>query len=205
SNKTMTKEEIHTVLDKMLSEPKSKTFLNHLVRAYMPVTNVEKVMETPASNFKCVLTKDSLFSAQDILEGIQTEEFKKDFHLQLKKILDDKADKTTAIAKLVGDKKLGLTGKETNTFMCYTAYQEFLDWIITKSLKGDKHINWLLGSIRRASFIEKAATISDKNVQKKVTNIKKGEKQLKPALFTLSDSNDVLAKLKAAMIAKENG
>ena len=39
----MTKEEIHNILDKMLTEQKSRNFLNHLVRSYCPITNVEKV------------------------------------------------------------------------------------------------------------------------------------------------------------------
>jgi hypothetical protein len=57
--------------------------------------------------------------------------------------------------------------------MSYPAYLEFYEWVVTKSLEGDKHINWLLGSIRRSSFIEQTQYIQDDAVQKKVKAIKK--------------------------------
>jgi len=197
----MTQEEIHSILDKMLENPKSKTFINHLVRAYMPITNIQEVMDQPKGDFKCVITKDSLFSAQDIFEGIQTEEFKANFMNNLKSMFDEKADKTSPIAKLVGEKNMGVTGKDTTTFMSYLAFQEFYNWVITKSLKGDKHINWLLGSIKRSSFIERAENIQDVDVQNKIVNMKKK----KPVTtFTLGDASDILSKLKKQMDSDGN-
>jgi hypothetical protein len=56
----MTTEEIHSSLDKMLENPKAKNFLNHLVRAYMPISNVEKVIDKPEGEFKCAISKDDL-------------------------------------------------------------------------------------------------------------------------------------------------
>ena len=131
----MTQEQIHANLDNMLANPKSKNFLNHLVRAYMPVSNVEKVWNTPTGDFKCVLTREQLFSAQDIMDGIQTEEFKSKFMDNLKSMFDENAKTTNPIAELVGDKKMGLTGKDTTTFMTVEAFQTFCDWVITKALK----------------------------------------------------------------------
>lgn len=197
----MTQEQIHASLETMLANPKSKNFLNHLVRAYMPITNVTKVMDTPTGDFKCVITRDKLVSVQQILEGMETEEFKADLMTSLKNMFDEKADKTTPMAKLIGERKLGVTGKDTTTFMSYPAFQEFYNWVITKSLKGDKHINWLLGSIRRAAFIERAEKIGDSDVQQKVQNYKK--KGQTSATFTLADSSDVLSKLKAQLEANE--
>lgn len=200
----MNQEQIHASLDAMLANPKSKNFLNHLVRAYMPITNVEKVLETPKGDFKCLLTRDKLISTQEILEGVKTEEFKADLMTSLKNMFDEKADKTTAMAKLIGEKKLAVTGKDTTTFMSYPAFQEFYNWVITKSLKGDKHINWLLGSIRRASFIERAESINDSEVQTKIKNIKKQGTPMKTTTISLGETSDVLSKLKAAMEANNN-
>jgi len=197
----MTQEEIHSSLDKMLENPKSKTFINHLVRAYMPISKVEKVMDKPKGDFKCVITKDSLFSVQDIFEGIQTEEFKDNFMKSLKTMFDENADKTSPVTKLIGDKKMGVTGKDTTTFMSYPAFQEFYNWVITKSLKGDKHINWLLGSIKRTSFIERAENIEDIDVQNKIVNMKKKNPV---TTFTLGDASDVLSKLKKQMDSDGN-
>jgi hypothetical protein len=196
----MNQEQIHASLDKMLANPKSKNFLNHLVRAYMPISNVEKVWDTPEKDFKCVITRDPLFSAADILKGIQTEEFKADFMNHLKSLFsEEKAE--SPISKLVGEKKMGVTGKDTTTYMSYPAFQEFYNWVITKSLNGDKHINWLLGSIRRTSFMERAEKIQDVGVQKKVEDFKKTTGS--SSTYTLGDASDVLAKLKAKLENKQ--
>lgn len=193
----MTQEQIHASLDAMLANPKSKNFLNHLVRAYMPVTNVDKVWEQPKGDFKCVLTKNPLISVQEIMQGMQTEEYKADFMKSLKSIFDEDAKHENPIAKLLGDRTLGLAGKDTTTFMSFDAYQAFMDWVITKALNGNKHINWLLGSIRRDSFMSRAENIQDEGVQKKVQQIVK-QKQT-TTTYSMGDASDVLAKLKAKM------
>lgn len=199
----MTKEEISTSLDSMLENPKAKTFLNHLVRAYMPHTNVKYLIEKPKGDFKCVLTRDTLLSGQDmIIEGKLTDT-KNDFVKFLDTIFDEKVFiPSGSMVDLINTKKLGITGKDTNTYMSFAAYQEFIAWVITKALKGDKHINWLLGSIRRASLIDRAERIQDSEVQAKVENYKKTENKV--SSFTLADSSDVLTKLKAAMVASGN-
>jgi len=196
----MTQEQIHASLDKMLANPKSRNFLNHLVRAYIPISNVEKVWDTPEKDFKCVITRDQLFSAADILKGIQTEEFKVDFMNHLKTIFSEEKVESP-MAKLIGEKKMGVTGKDTTTYMSYPVFQEFYNWVITKSLNGDKHINWLLGSIRRTSFMERAEKIQDVGVQKKVEDFKKTTGS--SSSYTLGDASDVLAKLKAKLENKQ--
>ncbi len=145
------REKIHAALDKMLETPKSKGFLNHLITAYFPITNVMKVIDKPRGEFKCVLTKDTLISFEEILEGIHSETFKNDFMTFIKTMFDESSDKTTPMANLIGEKKLGITGKDTTTYMSYGAYQEFYSWLVNKILGGHKHINWLVNKIRRES------------------------------------------------------
>lgn len=181
----MTANEIHESLDSMLSNPKTKNFLNHLVRAYFPITNVDKVWEKPKGPFKCVLTKDELFSAQDILEGINTEEFKNDFLNNIKNVFTENFNSEHPLVKLIGERKMGVTGKETNTYMSYPAMQEFYNWVLTKSLKGDKHINWLLKSVNRSSIIDMAQNVDDADVQAKVKKAKKQESAT--SSFTLGE------------------
>lgn len=198
----MTQEEIHASLDAMLTNPKTKNFLNHLVRSYIPTTNIEKVWETPKGDFKCVLTKEPLFSTQYILEGIQTEEFKQTFMDSLKSMFDENVEKQNAMVNLIGDKKMGVTGNGTTTFMSYQAAQEFYNWVITKSLKGDKHINWLLGNIRRESFIKRAETIDNTEVRDKLN--KMTSQKSHRSSFSLGDASDALLKLKQKMEGNEN-
>jgi len=189
----MTTKEIHESLDAMLSNAKTKNFLNHLVRAYFPITNVDKVWEKPKGPFKCVLTKETLFSSQDIMDGIQTEEFKNDFMTNLKSVFIDGVSSEHPIVKLIGDRKMGVTGTDTTTYMSYTAMQEFYNWVLTKSLKGDKHINWLLSSVRRSTIIDMAQNIDDADVQSRVKKSKKQETSA--SSFTLGEL-DAFKKLK---------
>ncbi len=165
--------EIHLSLDTMLANPKSKNFINHLVRAYFPITQVDKVWEKANTELRCALTKEKVISVEEILEESQSVEFKENVLLHIKSIFDEKATTVNPIMKLVSEKNLAVKGNNTTTYLSYPAYQEFYTWVITKSLRGDKHINWLLGSIKRSSFIEQAQYIQDETVQKKVQAIKK--------------------------------
>lgn len=194
----MTNEQIFKALDEMLTNPKKRNFLNHLVRSYMPITNVRKVDITPKT-FKCVLTNANLFSINDILEGTETEQFKIDFMASLKPIFDENAPKINPYLNIVKGKELGVTGKETTTFMSYSAFQVFYDWVITKSLKNDKHINWLLGSIRRESFLNRAEGLNNPELKNTIKKIKRDNNVFKTTSYSLGDVNDALSKLKAQM------
>lgn len=195
----MNQEQTFASLDAMLENPKAKTFLNHLVRSYMPVTNVSNVLDKPKGDFKCVLTRDQLISVNDIKSNIKDEKLNAMFVSDLDKAFSDKAfsDKSE-VEKLIGSTKLGVSGKDTTTFMSYTALQDFYDWLILKSVKEkNPHINWLMGSIRRETLIGRAENIQDAELQKKVSDFKKANG--KKASFTLGDSSDFLSKLKAEL------
>jgi hypothetical protein len=164
------KAEIHDFLDSMLANPKSKSFLNHLVRAYFPVSQVDKVWEKQEKEMICVLSRVKLISVDEILEVAQSEEFKVNFLANLKTIFDEKATFENPIRKFIGEKLLGIQGKNTTTFMSYPAYQEFYDWTVNKILRGDKHINWLIKSITKDSFNKK---IIEAGEERKIKVVKK--------------------------------
>src|ERR1035441_7984501 len=103
----MTSQEIHASLDKMLENPKSRNFLNHIVRSYMPISNVKILDETPKGYFKCALTRDELISKDGILKGMQTEQFKTDFMNSLKTIFDEKVDTTDRKSTRLNSSHLG--------------------------------------------------------------------------------------------------
>lgn len=192
----MTPEQIHSILDKMLEDSKAKNFLNHLVRAYTPSTNVEKVEVKPTGVFKCVITKEDLVCMDDILTGLETEEFKKNLDSFLKNMFIESGDKESPIKKMVGDKKLGVKGKNTNTFMSFPAYKEFKNWLAVKIVNGDKHINWLMNTIRRETRADKPQI----NYKKPTPSPKP---DIKPATYTLGDLG-VLQKLKDTLNNNDN-
>lgn len=196
----MTQEEVHASLDAMLENQKSRNFLNHLVRAYMPVSNIEKVINKPDGDFKCAISRDTLISVQEILDGVRTDEFKADLMSSLKNMFDDKADNTTAMAKFIGDKKIAVTGKGTTTFLSVPVAQELVNWVMTKALSGDKHINWLIGSIKHASFINKGKLTNDKAKEKLEKIAAQNDRTAK---YQLGDANNALAALKAKLEGSE--
>lgn len=198
----MSQEQIFASLDEMLANQKTKNFLNHLIRSYVPFTKVQKVWDRPKGDFKCVITREDLFSTQDILEGIHTEEFKKNFMESLILAFDETTDKTSAVAKLVGDKKMGVSGEETTTYMSYETFQHFYDWVITKSLKGDKHINWLLSKYRREAFSSRAKNLQD--VEAKAKGERLAPPSKKQATYTLGDASSALLKIKEQLEKNEN-
>lgn len=182
----MTEQEIFIHLDKMLENAKTKNFLNHLIRAYYPIENVNKVWEKPKGPFKCVISGDELLSAQDIVDGINTEEFKNDFIENLKSVFTNESKSEHPLVKLIGEKKMGVTGTDTTTFMSYSAMIGFYNWVMSKSLMNDKHINWLLRSIKKSLTVDSV----------KVNNIKEEKKEKNtPASYTLGET-DSFKKLK---------
>lgn len=180
----MTNEQIFKRLDEMLANPKSRNFLNHLVKAYFPIGKANRVIETPENNFKCVLTNEKLVSMNDALTIIVSDEFKTSFVDSLKVMFDESHEKKTVFKNFLGDKKLGLVGHETTTYMSYDAYLCFYDWLATKTLTGDKHINWLMSSIR----------FKDRGGDKKATSNK--NQKIVPTTFSLGEVNGALANLK---------
>ena len=187
----MTSKEIHDSLDAMLANPKSRNFLNHLVKAYLPISQVDKVWDKPKGPFKCVLTKIDLISVQELMDGMQTEDFKHKLVENLKAAFTEEGSiqATSPIAELAGDKLLGCTGTNTTTFMSYPAFKEFYNWVVTKIFRNDKHICWLMKSITKDFFVNRAATIDDDGVQRKVKLMKREEETSKAASFTLGETD----------------
>jgi hypothetical protein len=199
----MNQEKIIASLDAMLENPKAKPFLNHVVKSYVPLKKVVKVMDTPTEKFKCVITTEPLCSVSDILNTLESQEYKDAFLKSLKNVLSDKDTVKDVVTDLLNGKKLGVTGADTTTYMSLPTFFVFYDWVITKSLTGNKHINWLLGGIRHKAFLERAEKIANGEVQAKVSKMKKTDSGAKRASYTLADVNNGLAALKAKMEAEE--
>jgi hypothetical protein len=193
----MSQDDINKKLEELYANKKARNFFNHLVRGYFPVNKVEKVFTKPRGPFKCVITNEQLISTSEILAGIHTKQFEEDFNTHLKTMFDASTSAEHPMTKLIGDKKMGVSTTDTNTHMAFSTFQVFYDWVVTKMLMGDKHINWLLKDITRNEFMDRAETIQNPFLQKKVKNVKKT--QTKQATFTLGDAGGALQALKDKM------
>ena len=194
----MTQTEIFAKLDEMLAKPKSRNFLNHLVRSYVPSSKTDKVWVKPEGEFKCVLTGVELFSLDEWYSQTQSQDYAKAFTDGLLKLLNENKYENPLL-KVMGDKKSAIKGTNTDTFMAADVYHSFMEWVITKSFKGDKHISWLLGSVRREQFLDVARLSDDKQVAKKAKDLEKQITKDNTAKYSLGDANDALLKLKQKM------
>jgi len=187
-------------------DEKSKNFVLHLVRAYLPIDKVTKIFDKPAdlSKFKCALTGEKLISIAEVFEGMQSEEFQKDFMNDLKIVIDESGNQVKqdpAILKITNGRILGWTGKDTNTFLCQDAVQELFNWVATKMLQGDGKINWTIRSMQGKQFLSKFDKDKNPETRKQVNRIKQVVN--KPATAKLGDM-DILQSLKAKLEAQEN-
>ena len=192
----MTKEEIIKKIDTLYENNGARNFFNHLVRAYFPISKVEKIMSRAIGPFKCVITNEPLISTNELLQGIRTKEFEGDFHEHLKSMFDESSTVEHPMTKLIGDKKIGVSTSDTTTKMAYSTFQVFYEWIITKMLTGDKHINWVLKDIQRKDVMGRAESIDNPFIKDKIKKFKKTE--VKQATTSLGDF-DALKALKAKM------
>jgi hypothetical protein len=201
----MQSEKIHNKLDEMILNPKSKSFLNHLVRSYLPVGKSDKVWDKPEGPFKCVLTNTPLISVSEVMEGIQSEEFKTKFMENLKGWASEEQRVSSPMTEFLNGRVLGFTGENTTTYMSQEAFQAFYDWVVTRLLKGDKHISWLLSTMKREAFLKRAEVVADNTeTQEALKRIKKNTNEGKRATTKLGDLG-ALQQLKAKMEASEKG
>lgn len=161
----------HAKLDKLFENKKARSFLNHLIRAYVPMSNVEAVWEKPSGKFKCALTNEPLITCEEIMEMAMTHEYQQDFLEKLKTIFHEDVQENHPLKKSVDNERmLGVIGENTDTYMSYPAFQDFYTWVLRKMLEGDKHINWLLGGINKEELIERAEIIADTPETKKTVD-----------------------------------
>lgn len=194
---------IHKKLDELFENPQSKNFLNHLIRAYLPISKSVKVMEKPEKKFRCVLTNAPLISISEALNGMDSEEFKSDFNNHINAFMDGDASVQDPISNMLKGRVLGFTGEDTTTYMSNEAYQEFYNWVVSKMLSGDKHINWLINSMQKEEFVNRAESVATDDGQKKaLAAIKKSIMSHKKATTTLGDLG-VLQQLKEQLESNE--
>lgn len=170
----MTSEIIQSKLDELLINPKTKNFINHLVRNYIPMSKISTVYEEPTKDFTCIITKKNLMSGKN--SSSSNEKLKE------------------PVSSLPDDEQLALTGQDTNTYMSYRTYKEFYKWVVNKVIVYDKHILWLMGDFNKREFIDKFNGIETKQQNNK-NHIKPKTERAK---YTLGDLG-VLQELKNKM------
>lgn len=157
----MTNNKIHKKLDQLFENPKSKNFINHLVRSYLPSDKVKVVNKALTDKDRCAITKSKLIGKDEVVAGIESKELDEELLVGLKHLFNEGTQENNPMRKSINGKQLAVKGKNTDTYLSYRAYQEFYSWVVKKMLDGDKHINWLLNGVDRDSLLERAEHVAD--------------------------------------------
>ena len=170
-------------------DDKSKRFITHLIRSYLPLDNV-KVVEKSSEQMICSLSKKSLKSASNVPSVDNLSELLiKDIAFKIN-ISTDEVE-----IKALDKDNIAYTGSNTKTFLTQEAYIALIHFVSNR-LKTDKHIEWLIRKMEIKSFLNKVLGI-------KLSNKKKVNKPFfrKPAVNTTTFGDlEALQELRKKMV-----
>ena len=202
-------QKIITNLNRLYDNPKSKNFVLHLVRAYLPLNKAKKVFTKPENmkKFKCALTNHKMISVDELFAIMNGQEYKDGFMEDLKfnvGLTEAPENYKPLMVQLAKERIMGYQGEETSTYMCSEAIQALFQWVTNMLLKGDGKINWTIRKMRTDGFGTKESGTID-NKFKSGSPLKKPKFNNKPpkrANMKLGDLG-ILDELKAKMEAAE--
>lgn len=200
----MTPEAIHEKLNNMYEDKGSRNFINHMIKAYFPQHKAQKVWEAPTGKFRCAITNEPLFSIVDVLKLLNSEETKNAFMENMKSMVTEPEKPIKAmdgaIKEMLKNKKMGLTGQDTDTYISMPAYREFFNWLTNKIITGDKNINTMIRKMPDAEMMDKIEQALPSEKKDKIKAIRKEVQQSKVSTF---GDLEVLQQLKAKLEAEE--
>jgi len=168
-----------TKVQELYENPKAKGFVNHLIRAYLPIHKISKVWDwEKGQSHKCNVCGQKLISIAELMEATRKPEFMETFMDNMKKMVNEEEIKRedNPYIKVVGkDKVQGFTGQKTDTCMCMRCCQDLLDLTQTGILMGDKNINYQVNQMKRDmvfNTFQESSKLDDED-KKKANEIKK--------------------------------
>ena len=177
-------------IDQLYSQAKSRSFVLHLVRAYAPVSKIQKYWgdSSKKENLKCCLCGHPLASIEEVwgktiaTEGVMEEQMKysMDAILNPEAHKDDKRE-DVPIVKAIDGKIQAFTGDNTETVMCLACAKELIEFTTNMIWRGDKQINFAIKKEIAKEFPEVVSTIENiQQKQKEDYDNRKKEKFIKP-------------------------
>lgn len=131
-------------LDDMYDDEKTKKFIVHLIRAYLPLHKPHYIVDWQrGQKHKCTICKCQLISYGEFFLKFAEKESFQDFKEYIKAHVEAK-EHEHPFAKLFDNKVLAFAGEKTNTCMCFNCVRELLSFTQSKVLQQDKHINWVI-------------------------------------------------------------
>jgi len=197
-----------TAIQKLYEDPKSKNFVNHLIRAYLPINKPQKVWEFEDKKpHKCNVCSHDLIDLGTVIGRMHTagDEYMKDTIDQMRRGLIDgeqiPREEHAVVKHITHGAIMAWQGEKTTTFLCADCIKQILDMVTTGILMGDKNIVWLTKQMQRDQVFThfKESPVLDGEEKKEVETIQKHADKKK---MTFGDL-EVLQQLKAKMEAEE--
>lgn len=197
-----------TAIQKLYEDPKSKNFVNHLIRAYLPINKPTKVWEfEDKKTHKCNVCSHDLIDLGTVLGRMHEsgDEYMKDTIDQMRRGLEGEEiprEEHAVIKHLTHGAIMAWQGEKTTTYLCADCIKQILDMVTNGILSGDKNIVWITKQMQRDQVFThfKESPVLNPEEKEKVEVIKKQADKKK---MTFGDL-DVLQQLKAKMEAEEN-
>lgn len=201
-----------TKIQKLYANPKARGFVNHLIKAYMPSSNITKVWEFKKGQApKCNICSQALMSVEDSLKAFHEnrevitsgmlDNMKADVQAYLDKT-DAPKTENPIIKHVAKGRVLAFTGQKTDTCLCLQCSRDLLDMVQSGLLMGDSNMSYQINQIQRNQVFNRfdESTGLTKLQKDTAKEIKKRVDKKKTA--TLGDL-DVLQKLKEQMEQNE--
>ena len=176
-------------------KPTGKSFITHLIRSYFPLGKCQKVIDVPEKPMKCAITGHKLMAAGELLIAMQNDkDFFKDMKASMIYNIDPETKEATLpkaehpFSKVANGRIIGLTGMNTDTYLCQEAYEALYNWYAGKILHGDSHINWVANDERKKNTIKAIREcLPEAEDQKKIDRAEQILKHPKRASMSLGD------------------
>ena len=192
-------------IQELYDDPKSKGFITHLIRAYLPLYKSTKVWEFKKNQRPfCNVCNHELIGLGEVLGGmyvLDKEEMQGDFAKYIRDGLNgEKVDlKDNPMLKHLKGRILAWTGEKTDTCLCLECIQDLIKVFQFAILDGNKHMVWLSNQMQRDQVFNVFSESTNLNEEEKdqVKDIKK--KVDKDKKITTFGDLEVLQKLKKKM------
>lgn len=153
-------------IEKLYGNDKAKGFVNHLIKAYMPISKITKVFEfKKGQTKKCNVCSQKLLSIEESLEAYRDnqEVIVNDMMSRMKEEAQAYLDKTEVKPKtdnpivkhVAKGRVLAFTGEKTDTCLCFQCSQDLLEMVQSGLLMDDKNIVYQVNQIQRNQFFNR--------------------------------------------------
>lgn len=179
---------------------KSKNFIHHLIRSYIPKNSVSVAIDKPKPKARCVFTRNKLISVSEAKASADTDAFRKNIDEFVSSFDKEKVcfNSTTPMKQVLKGKTMAIHGTETKTYMSQESFIEFTKWVMDQYIGGNSHIKWMLNQM-----VKKEGLHPNIKVTKRKNKNNRGNQQNKIVHSTDDNKKSTLGDLSALQSLKD--